>query len=101
MEARFEGPAAARAVSGAEVTIGYRMLSSRWVGTLRAELWSNGVLLGSTVLAKSTALASVRWNVSDLVGPEHAASLAVRLVNDVPGTARVEWAHAALTLTHY
>lgn len=99
MEARFAGPTAS-VVSDAEVTVGYRMLSSRWSGTLRLELWSNGVLLGSTVLAKSTSLASVRWNVSDLVGPEHAANLAVRMVNIVPGAARVEWAHAAVSLTY-
>jgi competence protein ComEC len=100
MEARFVGPTL-RHVQSAEVVLAHRMLSSRWAGTLRAELWSGATLLATRTLTKATSTLETRWDVSASVTPAQASALTVRLVNDVPGTARVSWAYAAISVTGY
>jgi hypothetical protein len=101
MEARFSAGRALSAVRRAEVVVSHRMLSSRWAGTLRLELYSGGALLGWIPLAKTTIVGTTRWDVTALVSPATAGQLTVRMVNDVPGTARVSWASADVVLEAY
>jgi beta-lactamase superfamily II metal-dependent hydrolase/PKD repeat protein len=101
MEARFQAVGPLQAVRRAEVVVAHRMLSSRWAGTLRLELYAGASLLGSITLPKATAVTTTRWDVSALVSPTTAEKLTLRMVNDVPGTARVSWAQASVTLEAY
>jgi beta-lactamase superfamily II metal-dependent hydrolase/chitodextrinase len=101
MEARFSAGRALSAVRRAEVVVAHRMLSSRWAGTLRLELYAGGALLGWIPLAKTTIVGTTRWDVTALVSPSTAGQLSVRMVNDVPGTARVSWASADVVIEAY
>lgn len=101
-EAWFAPVTGVQAVERAEVTVSYHMSTTRWRGTLRLELWSDGVLLGSTSLPESNRLRTESWDVTSIITPASAGNLSLRLVNlDTSGRyVRVDWAYAALQIDH-